>query len=57
MSGWAEKRRIRRKHRERMEEVIAWLVVPLLIWGILWVGIEVKDKVMATASSALGWTP
>jgi hypothetical protein len=32
--GWFEKRRERRKKRRLFEEIIAWIVVPALIYGV-----------------------
>ncbi len=48
MASWFEKRRIRRRKRERMEEIIAWMVVPALVVGMLWAGLEVKRQISGT---------
>lgn len=48
MASWFEKRRIRRRKRERMEEIIAWMVVPALVVGMIWVGLEVKKHISGT---------
>lgn len=33
---WREARRRRRKRRRRGEEILAWVLVPLIIFGIYW---------------------
>jgi hypothetical protein len=33
---WREERRRRRKRRKRGEEVLAWVLVPLICFGIYW---------------------
>jgi hypothetical protein len=32
--GWFEKRRERRKKRRFFEEIVAWIVIPALIYGV-----------------------
>jgi hypothetical protein len=54
MGRWIEKRRVRRRQRERTEEVLAWLLVPAITAVILWAGMELKDRVAAGISIALG---
>ena len=41
-------RRLRRRRRERMEEIIAWMVVPALAVGVIWAGLEVKKQISGT---------
>ena len=48
MASWFEKRRIRRRKRERMEEIIAWMVVPMLLVGLIWAGLEVRKQIAGT---------
>ena len=48
MASWFEKRRVRRRRRERMEEIIAWMVVPALAVGVIWAGLEVKKQISGT---------
>ena len=48
MASWFEKRRIRRRKRERMEEIIAWMVVPVLAIGVIWAGLEVQRRISGT---------
>ena len=47
-SSWFEKRRQRRKRRERMEEIIAWFVVPVIVLGFVWAGLAAYDLVKGT---------
>ena len=53
MASWFEKRRIRRRKRERMEEIIAWMVVPALLIGMVWACLEVKKQITGTPLMSL----
>ncbi len=48
MTSWLEKRRARRRRRERMEEVLAWIVVPVIAFALYWGWLQVRDTVKAT---------
>jgi hypothetical protein len=54
MGRWLEARRLRRKRRQRGEEILGWIVVPLISALVLWAGFEMKDRVAAGLSIALG---
>ena len=53
MASWFEKRRIRRRKRERMEEIIGWMVVPTLVIGMIWAGLEIKKQISGTPLMSL----
>lgn len=38
------RRQLRRRHRHRQEEIIGWIVVPLIVWSLIWAGLEVKER-------------
>lgn len=48
MASWFEQRRQRRRKRERFEELIAWIVVPLVCVGVWWGWLAVRDQIKAT---------
>jgi hypothetical protein len=48
VASWFEQRRQRRRRRERFEEVIAWIVVPLVCVGLYWGWLIVRDQVKST---------
>lgn len=54
MGRWLEARRLRRKRRQRGEEILGWIVVPLISALVLWAAFEMKDRVAAGLSIALG---
>lgn len=54
MGEWSETRRARRRRRERGEELLAWVLVPAITALLLWAGMELKDRVAAGISVALG---
>ncbi len=56
MGRWLEARRARRRRRQRGEELLAWIVVPVITVLLLWAGIEVKDRVASTVAIALGFS-
>jgi hypothetical protein len=33
---WREERRLRRRRRKRGEEILAWVLVPVICFGIYW---------------------
>ena len=47
MTSWFEKRRQRRRKRERMEELLAWIVVPAMAFGLYWGWLQVRDQLKA----------
>jgi hypothetical protein len=48
VTSWFEKRRERRRKRERMEEIIAWFVVPVIVIALGWGFLQVKDMIAGT---------
>jgi hypothetical protein len=48
VASWFEKRRQRRRKRERLEELIAWILVPAMAFGLYWGWLQVRDQVKAT---------
>lgn len=36
-----------------MEEIIAWMVVPALVVGMVWAGLEVKKQISGTPLMSL----
>ncbi len=48
VASWFEKRRQRRRRRERMEELVAWIVVPLIAVMGWWAWLQVKDQIRGT---------
>ena len=38
------RRQMRRRSRLRHEEIIGWIFVPLIVWGLVWAGLEVKER-------------
>ena len=48
MASWFEQRRQRRRRRERVEELIAWIVVPLFGLGLWWGWLIVRDQIKGT---------
>ena len=48
MATWFEKRRARRRRRERVEEVVAWIVVPIIAFGLYWGWLVVRDQIKGT---------
>jgi hypothetical protein len=48
VASWFEKRRQRRRRRERAEEIIAWIVVPIIAIGCYWAWLQVRDQVKGT---------
>ncbi|MCJ2090139.1 hypothetical protein MKK88_29765 [Methylobacterium sp. E-005] len=34
--AWREERRLRRRRRKRGEEILAWVLVPFICFGIYW---------------------
>ena len=48
MASWFEKRRQRKRRRERMEELVGWLVVPMIGVMVWWGWLQVRDQVKST---------
>lgn len=48
MASWFEKRRQRRRRRERAEEIIGWIVVPIIGIGLWWGWLQVREQVKGT---------
>ena len=38
------RRQLRRRNRHRQEEILGWIVVPLIVWSLIWAGLEVKER-------------
>lgn len=38
------RRQQRRRNRLRQEEIVGWIVVPLIVWGLTWSALEVKER-------------
>jgi hypothetical protein len=38
------RRQRRRRKRLRQEEFLGWIVVPLIIWGLVWSFIELNER-------------
>ncbi|GGH25029.1 hypothetical protein GCM10007036_31860 [Alsobacter metallidurans] len=53
MASWFEKRRQRKRRRERMEELLAWIVVPALAFGVYWGWLQVRDQIKNTPLMAI----
>lgn len=48
MASWFEKRRQRRRRRERAEEIIGWIVVPIIGIGLWWGWLQVREQIKGT---------
>jgi hypothetical protein len=48
VASWFEKRRQRRRKRERLEELIAWILVPAMAFGLYWGWLQVRDQIKGT---------
>ncbi|MGO4571074.1 hypothetical protein [Microvirga sp. 2TAF3] len=49
---WREQRRARRRRRVWFEEILAWILVPVIIVGCYW-AVEVALNAVGTSSSAI----
>ncbi|MCB8821022.1 hypothetical protein [Microvirga rosea] len=49
---WREQRRARRRRRVWFEEVLAWILVPLIVFGCYW-AFELVMNALGTSTSAM----
>jgi hypothetical protein len=50
--SWREQRRARRRRRVWFEEVLAWILVPIIIVGLYW-AVELTMNGLGTSTSAV----